>query len=83
MKDKLNYAYILLCKDDTLYTGWTNDLEARICAHNAGMGAKYTRMRLPVKLVHNEVFDTKSEALKREYEIKKLSRQNKLKLIEK
>ena len=76
-----NYVYILSCSDNTLYTGWTNDLESRICAHNAGAGAKYTKMRLPVKLVYREILNTKSEALKRELEIKKLSRTKKLELI--
>lgn len=82
MNDKINYIYILLCSDNTLYTGWTNDLEARICSHNSGTGAKYTKTRLPVKLVYSEILETKSEALKREYEIKKLSRKKKLELIE-
>lgn len=83
MNTKINYVYILLCSDNTLYTGWTNDLEGRICVHNAGYGAKYTKMRLPVKLVYSEILNTKSEALKREFEIKKLSRKKKLELIEK
>ncbi len=78
----INFVYILLCGDNTLYTGWTNDLEGRICAHNAGTGAKYTRTRRPVKLVYCERFDSKSEALKREIEIKKLNRKKKLALIE-
>jgi Predicted endonuclease containing a URI domain len=81
-EQKANCVYMLLCKDHTLYTGWTNDLEARICSHNAGTGAKYTRTRLPVRLVYYEKLDTKSEALKRESEIKKLSRKKKLELIE-
>jgi putative endonuclease len=81
MTIKSNYTYILLCSDNTLYTGWTNHLEARVLAHNLGAGAKYTKMRLPVKLVYSEAFDTKSEALKREIEIKKLSRKKKLALI--
>lgn len=83
MDTKNNYVYILLCSDNTLYTGWTNELEKRICAHNAGLGAKYTKARLPVKLVYSETLNTKSEALKREIEIKKLSRKEKLELIEK
>ncbi len=81
MADQSNYVYILLCSDHTLYTGWTNDLESRISSHNAGTGAKYTRTRLPVKLVYCEKLNTKSEALKREIEIKKLSRKKKLELI--
>ena len=82
MNTKIGYVYILLCSDNTLYTGWTNDLECRIRTHNAGTGAKYTKMRLPVKLVYSEIFNTKSEAIKREIEIKKLSRRKKLELIE-
>ena len=80
--DMKNYVYILLCCDNTLYTGWTNDLESRLSTHNAGNGAKYTKMRLPVKMVYCETCNTKSDAMKREYEIKKLSRKKKLALIE-
>jgi putative endonuclease len=83
MTDKMNYVYMLLCRDNTLYTGWTNDLESRIASHNAGRGSKYTRARLPVRFVYCEKFKTKSEALKREIEIKKLSRKEKLELIKK
>lgn len=79
----MNYVYILLCKDNTLYTGWTNSLEKRIKTHNNGKGAKYTRGRLPVELVYFEEFLTKSEALKRECEIKKMTREQKNKLIQK
>ena len=79
----MNYAYILRCCDGTLYSGWTNDLEKRLKAHNSGRGGKYTRSRLPVELVHFEEFETKSEAMRREYEFKQLSREQKLKLIEK
>lgn len=78
-----HYTYILQCADDTLYCGYTNDLEKRIQAHNSGKGAKYTKPRLPVVLVHSEEFDCKSDALKRECEIKKMKREEKLKLIEK
>lgn len=81
--DKKNYTYILKCADGTLYCGWTNDLEKRLKAHNDGKGAKYTRSRLPVTLVYYEEFDSSVEAQKREYRIKKLTRQEKLKLIEK
>ena len=77
-----NYVYILRCAGDTLYTGWTNDIKAREDAHNAGHGAKYTKSRLPVELVYWECFGTKSEALKREHEIKKYTRKQKLALIE-
>lgn len=79
----MNYTYILECADGTLYTGWTNDLQKRVAAHNAGNGAKYTRTRLPVKLVYSEAFATKPEAMRREYQIKQLSREEKLLLIQK
>jgi putative endonuclease len=75
------YVYILKCSDDSLYTGWTQNLDQRIEKHNAGIGAKYTRGRLPVILVHSESFETKEEAMKREIAIKKLSREAKLMLI--
>lgn len=78
-----NFIYIVKCKDESLYTGWTNDLEARIKAHNDGHGAKYTRGRGPVKLIYSEEFDTKEEAMSREFAIKKLSKSEKLKLIDK
>lgn len=81
--DKLNCTYILRCSDGTLYTGWTNDIEKRLVAHNSGKGAKYTRTRRPVRLVHIEYFDTKEEAMSREYAIKQLPRSEKLKLIDK
>lgn len=77
-------VYILRCADDTLYTGYTNDLMKRIKNHNEGKtGAKYTRARRPVTLVHEEHFRTLSAALKREAQIKKLSRAEKLLLISK
>lgn len=75
------YVYIVECADGTYYTGWTNDLEKRINTHNTGKGAKYTRARLPITLAYYEVCDTKSEAMKREYQIKKLKRSEKIKLI--
>ena len=75
------YVYILVCSDDTLYCGYTNDLEARLAAHNSGKGAKYTKCRLPVQMVYHESFENKSEALKREAAIKKLSRKEKLDMI--
>lgn len=74
------HVYILKCFDGTLYTGSTNDIEKRIVAHNAGKGAKYTRGRTPVALKYSESFETKGEALKREAEIKHLSRKDKLEL---
>ena len=75
------YVYILKCRDNTLYTGYTVDLKRRIETHNKGLGAKYTRGRLPVEIVYQEVFSSKSEAIKREIELKKLSRLEKLDLI--
>lgn len=75
------YTYMVQCSDGTLYTSWTNDLKKRLEKHNAGKGARYTRGRLPVKLVYYEVFATKSEAMKREAQIKKLSRKQKLLFI--
>ena len=75
------YAYIVECADGTLYSGWTNDLEKRVAAHNAGQGAKYTRSRRPVTLKYYEEFEDKNEALRREAALKKLSRAEKLKLI--
>ncbi|MDO4975875.1 MAG: GIY-YIG nuclease family protein [Eubacteriales bacterium] len=77
----MNYTYILLCSDETLYTGWTNDLENRVRCHNEKKGAKYTKTRTPVTLVYYETFDTKQEAQKREYAIKKMSRKEKILLI--
>ena len=67
----MNYTYIVKCCDNTLYTGWT---------HNSGKGAKYTRSRRPVELIYAERFDTKQEAMRREWEIKQLSREEKLRL---
>ncbi|SHI61218.1 putative endonuclease [Clostridium cavendishii DSM 21758] len=78
----MNYVYMLNCIDNSLYTGWTNDLKKRIKAHSAGKGAKYTRAKLPVKLVYFEEYEDKIEAQKREYFIKQLPRQKKLELIE-
>ena len=77
----MNYTYILKCKDGTLYTGWTNDLDKRVKAHNEGRGAKYTRSRTPVELVYYETFATKEEAMRREYAVKQLSRIKKIQLI--
>ena len=75
------YTYILKCSDNSLYTGWTNNLNRRIAQHNQGTGAKYTRGRTPVKLVYFEIYDSQSNAMKREAEIKKLTRSKKLNLI--
>ena len=73
--------YILKCSDQTLYTGITNNLENRLLAHQMGKGAKYTRGRTPLDLIHIENFHSRSDAAKREAAIKKLTRANKLKLI--
>lgn len=77
----MNYTYILECSDGSFYTGWTNNLEKRINCHNKGKGAKYTRGRLPVKLVYFEEFIEKRDAQKREYVIKHITRNDKLNLI--
>lgn len=78
----MNFTYILKCKDNTFYTGWTNDLEKRLLAHNLGKGAKYTKARRPVEIVYYESFKTKEEAMRREYEIKQLTRKQKELLIQ-
>ncbi len=78
----MNYTYLVECADKSLYCGWTNDLEKRIAAHNAGRGAKYTKARRPVALVYYEEFETKEKAMRREAEIKRLDRKDKLALIE-
>ncbi|GMB00256.1 GIY-YIG nuclease family protein [Pelosinus sp. IPA-1] len=75
------YTYIVQCADDTLYTGWTVDLEKRMIAHNKGVGAKYTSSRVPVVLVYWEQQESQSTAQKREASIKKLNRSQKLTLI--
>lgn len=76
-------VYILHCADGTLYTGITNDLDARVVTHNRGAGARYTRVRSrrPVKVVYQELADDRSSASKREYAIKQLNRQEKLRLV--
>lgn len=76
----MNVTYILQCSDNTLYTGWTNDIKKRLKAHNEGKGAKYTRGRGPVKLVYLEKFETKEEAMKREAAIKRMSKEDKQRL---
>ncbi len=76
-----DYVYILECADGSLYTGWTNDLGQRIRAHNSGAGAKYTRSRRPVTLVYAAPFPTKEEAMREEWRIKQLTRNEKLILI--
>ena len=79
----MNYVYIIECSDGTFYTGWTNNLEKRIDMHSKGTGAKYTKGRGPVKLIYHEEFEDKKDAMKREYEIKKLTREGKMLLIKK
>ena len=76
-----NYVYILKCRDNTLYTGWTNNLEKRINSHRQGKGAKYTRGRGPLTLVYIENFDNKIDAMKREAEIKSFRLEKKKLLI--
>ena len=75
------YVYILECSDNTLYTGWTNNLDKRLEVHLRGKGAKYTRCRLPVKLVYFEEYEDKISAQKREYAIKQMRREQKMELI--
>lgn len=77
----MNYTYILRCRDNSLYTGWTNNIEKRVQDHNSGKGAKYTRSRRPVELVYYETFETKEEAMHRESEIKMLSKKEKEELV--
>lgn len=76
-----HYAYIVECADGSYYCGYTNNLEKRIATHNCGKGAKYTRSRLPVTLVYHEEFDSKEEAMSREWHLKQLSHDQKKKLI--
>ena len=77
----MNYVYMLKCADGSLYTGWTNHLQQRLKAHQEKKGARYTRSRLPVELVYFEEFDDRIEAMRREYAIKQLSREEKQALI--
>ncbi len=77
------YVYLLACRDNTLYCGYTNNLEKRLLAHNSGKGAKYTKSRLPVRLVYSEAYSDKSQALKRECAVKKLKKYQKQMLIDK
>lgn len=82
IEEKHNYTYIVRCKDGTYYTGWTNNLEKRMKAHNEGRGgAKYTRSRRPVVLVYYEESETPEEAMSREWHIKQMSRSRKEELI--
>ena len=78
----MNYTYILKCADGTLYTGWTNDIEKRLAAHNSGRGAKYTKSRLPVSLFYLEEHSDRKTAMRREVQIKKMTRSEKMTLAE-
>lgn len=77
----MNYVYIVECSDGTFYTGWTNNLEKRVKMHSQGKGAKYTKGRRPVRLIYHEEFKEKIDAMKREYEIKQLTRKEKVLLV--
>ena len=77
----MNDVDMLRCGDDSLYCGWTTDLESRLVQHNTGKGAKYTRSRLPVRLVYFEMYEDRHEALSREWHLKHMNREEKLKLI--
>ncbi|QSG08961.1 GIY-YIG nuclease family protein [Halapricum desulfuricans] len=77
-----HYVYVLECADGTFYTGYTTDVQRRVSDHQAGEGAKYTRGRTPVELVHVESYDDRGEAMSREYEVKQLSRAAKERLVE-
>lgn len=76
------FVYMLRCKDGSLYTGWTNNLEHRLAMHNSGRGAKYTRGRGPLELVYSEELPDKEAAMRRECAIKKLRREQKLALLQ-
>lgn len=80
--EKKYYTYVILTKDNTLYCGYTDDVEKRFEAHLAGKGAKYTRAHKPLKIVYSACFDTKSEAQKEEYRFKHLTKKAKLEFIE-
>lgn len=77
MESKKHYVYVLKCADQTFYTGYTTDVKKRVATHNKGKGAKYTRVRRPVELLYYESFLDKSEALKKEYAFKQLTRKQK------
>ena len=76
-----HYFYVLECSDNTLYAGYTNNLEKRVATHNSGKGAKYTKVRTPVKCVYYEIFECKQEAMRKEYAFKQLKRSEKLNYI--
>jgi len=77
-----HFVYVLRCRDDTFYTGYTTDVERRVREHDAGEGARYTRGRAPVELVHVEGFDSKSAAMSREYELKQFRRERKERVVD-
>ena len=77
-----HWVYVIECADGSFYTGYTTDVERRVREHDHGEGAKYTRGRTPVELVHSERFESQSRAMSREYEIKQLSRRQKEQLVE-
>ncbi|MHB9287725.1 GIY-YIG nuclease family protein [Halobacteriales archaeon Cl-PHB] len=81
MPDAGHHVYVLRCGDDSLYTGYTTDVERRLAEHRDGDGAKYTRGRTPIDLVHVESFESRSAAQSREYDIKQLSRREKERLV--
>ena len=81
MCEKIPLVYMLRCRDNSLYCGWTNDMEKRLRDHEMGLGAKYTRGRGPLKLVYVENCATREEAMKREYAIKRLSKAEKEALV--
>ena len=76
----MNYVYILRCADDTLYCGWTTELNKRLASHNSGRAAKYTRSRRPVELIYVEEYEDRHDALSREWHIKRMSREEKQRL---
>jgi putative endonuclease len=76
------YVYIVQCGDGSLYAGWTKDVAARVLQHNAGTGAKYARSRLPVTLVYSREYSSQAEAMRVEREIKQLTREEKIRLVE-
>jgi putative endonuclease len=77
MENNKHYFYVVACRDESFYAGYTNNLERRVKMHNQGKGAKYTRGRTPVELVYYETFETKTEAMQAEYRFKQLSRKDK------
>jgi len=81
LKMEKYYVYFARCSDDSLYAGYTTDLKKREQRHNQGRGARYTRIRRPVEIIYSEEFNTKSEAMKREYELKHLRKEDKERLV--